>query len=57
MCLVLSRLHPHAKNGRLYATTKKDIIFKQVRHVVVGERNKKLVEFSIYFLMLNESKL
>jgi hypothetical protein len=54
---MLSHLHPHAKNGRLYATTKKDVIFKQVCHVVVGERNKKLVEFSIYFPMLNESKL
>jgi hypothetical protein len=33
----------HAKNERLYAIARKDSILKQVCHVVVGERKKKLM--------------
>ncbi len=46
----------HAKNERLYATFRKDLVFKQVCHAIVGERKKKLVQFSTCFHMLVEGR-
>jgi hypothetical protein len=44
----------NAKNERLYAIARKDSTLKQVCHVAIGRRKKKLMQFSTYFHMLVE---
>jgi hypothetical protein len=39
----MNKNYVHVKNEKLYAAARKDSIFKQVYHVVVGKRKKKLV--------------
>jgi len=46
----------HAKNERLYVVARKDSIFKQVCLPTVGERKKKLMQFSMCFHILVEGR-
>jgi hypothetical protein len=48
----MSKNFVNAKNERLYAVARKDSVFKQVYHAVVGKRKYKLMYFSTYFHML-----
>ncbi len=53
----MNKFFSHVKNERLYAIARKDSILKQVCHVAIGERKKKLVQFFMCFHMLVEGRL
>ncbi len=46
----------HAKSEHLYYSIRKDTIANQIYHVAIGWRKKKLVQFSICFHMMVESR-
>jgi hypothetical protein len=52
----MNKYFVHAKNERLYATTKNETIFNQVYYPIIKKRKKKIVQFSICFHMLHEGR-
>ncbi len=52
----MNKYFVHAKNERLYETTKNETICNQIYYHVIRKRKKKLVKFSICFRMLQEGR-